>query len=206
LNAYASSEFRSSALYEVANAYYTLGDYPTAAQEYRQFIQGFPDDSNMPQALLNYGECLLRLEDANGANKIFNRILQQYPNSPQAAQAGMLVGETFVIQQQCDKAEQVYAPVISGGDRILAAQAQMSLARCYERTADLEKAVTEYLKMIYLYSEQKDFVDQATYAAATIYEQLGRIPEARNLYQKLVNTAVTPEIIEQAKNRLRRLQ
>ena len=120
--------------------------------------------------------------------------------------AGVLVGDALVIQQRCEEAKRAYESVLNGADRMLAAQAQLSLAKCYKNTEDLDTAVAEYLKMIYLYSEQKDMVEQATLSAADIYEQLGKLTEARNLYQKLVKTASTPELARQAQQRLDQLQ
>jgi TolA-binding protein len=133
-------------------------------------------------------------------------LVQQFPSSSQAGKAGLLVGEVLVEQEQCEEAEQAYAPVINGTDRELAAQAQLSIAACYEHSSEFEKAVSEYLKVIYVHSDQKDLVDRATYAAATVYEKLEKTQEARNLYQKLATTAADPELAEQAKQKLQELQ
>jgi TolA-binding protein len=170
------------------------------------FIRSFPSDSNIPQAMLNYGVCLLRLGDSLEAQRTFEQLVRQFPSSSQAGKAGMLVGEVLVDQEQCAEAEKAYIPVINGTDRELAAQAQLNIAACYEHNSEFEKAVSEYLKVIYVHSDQKDLVDRATYAAATIYERLEKIQEARNLYQKLANTAADPELVEQAKQKLKELQ
>ena len=160
----------------------------------------------MPQAMLNYGTSLLHVQDVTRATQTFERVLRQFPNSPQAGQAGVLVGDALVIQQRCEDAKEAFKGVLNGNDRMLAAQAQLSLAQCYQNSADPDTAVAEYLKMIYLYSDQQEMVDQATLSAAGIYEQLGKITEARNLYQKLVKTASTPELVQQAQKRLQALQ
>jgi len=96
--------------------------------------------------------------------------------------------------------------VLNAADKTKAAQAQLSIARCYENSVDLEKAAAEYLKVIYLYPAQINEVDQGTFAAASIYEQQGKIAEARNLYKKLVDTSTNFDLIQQAQQKLEELQ
>jgi tetratricopeptide (TPR) repeat protein len=82
----------------------------------------------------------------------------------------------------------------------------LSIAECYGSGIDVEKAVAEYLKVIYLYPDQKAQVDQATFAAASMYEQQGKTTEAHNLYKKLVDTSANAELVEQAQQKLEELQ
>ncbi len=206
LNQYPNSEFRPSAQYELANTYFRMRDFELAAKEYNAFIRSFPADGNIPQAMLNYGQALLRLGRFAESVNIFEQLLQRFPGTSQAEEAGMLVGETFLEQQRCQEAEQALAPILNGADHLRAAQAQLQIAECYESNSDFEKAVAEYLKVIYVYSDQKTEVDRATYASAQIYEQQGKIDQARNLYRKLVETSTDQALIQQAKQKLQDLQ
>jgi TolA-binding protein len=205
-DAYSESEFRSAALFELANAHFKLLEYETAIQEYQTFIRSFADESTLPQAMLNYEICLLRLDRFPEAQAIFKQLFKKFPASPQTGQAGLLIGDLLVAQQQCEDAAQAYSPVISGDDQVQAAQARVGIAKCYENRSDFERAVSEYLKVIYVYADQKDLVERATYSAATLYEQLKRIEEARNLYQKLADSAKDRTLAEQAKRKLQELR
>ncbi len=91
--------------------------------------------------MLNYGVSALELTKFDEANQIFNVLIQRFPASPQAEEAGFLIGQIMVDQQQCQQAEQLFAPVLNGSDKAKAAQAQLSIAECYGSGVDLEKAV-----------------------------------------------------------------
>jgi TolA-binding protein len=203
---YPNSEFRPAAQYEIANTYFKMLEFEMAAQEYQTFIQSFPADTNIPPAMLNYGFCALQLNQLPEATKVFEQLAQRFPMSAQAKEAGGLMGEIFVEQLRCQEAEQAFAAVISGTEPTRAAQAQLKIAACYERSSELDKAISEYLKVIYVYSSQKVEVDRATYASAGIYEKQGKIAEARNLYKKLSETSTDRDLVQRAKQKLQELQ
>ena len=206
LSLHPNSAFRPTAQYEIANIHFTQLDYEAAAREYQRFIQGFPADSNIPQAMFHYGICLQRLDQLPEATKVFQQIIQRFPTSPQAEEAGFQVGETLVEQKACLEAEQAFAAVLNGNDQGRAAQARLKIAECYERSSDFDTAISEYLKIIYLHSEQTEEVDLATFASAAIYEKQGKLDEARNLYKKIVESSNNAELIQRARLKLQELQ
>jgi len=206
LRQYPNSDYRPTAQYEIATIYFNLPDFAMAAKEYQTFIQSFPADSHIPQAMFSYGNCLLRLERLPEATKVFGQIIQRFPASPQAEEAGFLVGDILVQQGQCQEAEQAFVSVLSGTEQNRAARAQLKIAECYQHRSEFDRAISEYFKVIYVYSAQKSESDQATFASASIYEKQNKIDEARNLYKKLVETSTNAELVQQAQRKLQELQ
>ncbi|PID58567.1 hypothetical protein CSB45_03215 [candidate division KSB3 bacterium] len=205
VNLHPNSPFRPDAHYELANIHFTQLDFKTAAREYRQFVQDYPADSNVPQAMYRQGLSLLRIDRPEEAAKIFEQLIQRFPTNPQAEQAGFQLGDTLAKEKSCQDAEQAFSAVLNGNDGARAAQARLKLAECYERSSDFDTAVSEYLKIIYLYPRQTAEVDLATFASATIYEKQGKLDEARNLYKKIVESSTNADMIQQAKQQLQAL-
>ena len=146
------------------------------------------------------------LDRAADAARAFEQLIQRFPASAQAQQAGFVVGETLLKQRRCQEAEDALTAALNGTDQAKAARTQLAIAECYEQSKDFDKAIAEYFKVIYVYSSQKTAVDQATFASAGIYEQQGKIDDARNLYKKLAETSNDADFIRQAKQKLQELQ
>ena len=206
MSRYPKSEYRPATQYEIAAIYFRAQDFANAAVEYQTFLQSFPADSNVPQAMSDYGTSLIALNRMSEAAKLFEQLVQRFPTSPQAEGAGFVVGETYASQQRCEDAEEAFGAALNGADQAKAAKAQLTIAACYQAQGNAEKAIAEYFKVIYVHSSQKAEVDQATFASASIYEQQGKIDEARNLYKKLAETSANQEFVQQAKQKLQELQ
>ena len=92
--------------------------------------------------------------------------------------------------------------VIRGRSDELAAEAQKVLGDIYFEMGDYENALTNYLRVKYVYSAYRFWVATALYHAGITYEKMDRFDEARKVYQELVNNFPTEEITQRAKERL----
>lgn len=61
--------------------------YEVAATRLLDFVQQFPNSNDAPKALLVCGGCLERSEKPEQAEKIYQNLITQYPNSPEAISA-----------------------------------------------------------------------------------------------------------------------
>jgi tetratricopeptide (TPR) repeat protein len=61
------------------------------------------------------------------------------------------------------------------------------MGTCYARQGDLTKAITEYLKVPYLYAGIGKWGVTAEFEAARLYERQGDYGKATTLYRKIVN-------------------
>jgi tol-pal system protein YbgF len=89
LQTYSSSEYADDASFWMADCYFKQGDYKTAILRFDDVAGRYPQSEKAPDALYRQGEALLRLGPNYGraAEKAFRRVVEQYPDSPRAAQA-----------------------------------------------------------------------------------------------------------------------
>jgi tol-pal system protein YbgF len=89
LQTYPSSDYADDASYWMADCYFKQGDYQTAILRFDDVAGRYPDSGKAPDALYRQGEALLRLGPRYGkaARKAFERVINEYPNSPRAEQA-----------------------------------------------------------------------------------------------------------------------
>jgi tetratricopeptide (TPR) repeat protein len=75
------------AVAKMANYYYQQKDYARAIETFERVLQAQPDAKFLDVILFNYGRCLYRMDRKPEARKQFDHLLQDFPESPLAADA-----------------------------------------------------------------------------------------------------------------------
>ena len=85
----------AQALYNVAENYEKLGDYPEAIAYFQRMVDEFPDYEKAPAALTKIGEIhFYNLYDYMSGWPAYNRVIEMYPDSYDATKAIRLLKET----------------------------------------------------------------------------------------------------------------
>jgi tol-pal system protein YbgF len=89
LQTYPTSDHADDAAYWMADCHYREGDYKAAVLRFADVVSRYPAGDKAPDALYRQGEALLRLGPKYGsaAQTAFERLIQEYPDSPRVAEA-----------------------------------------------------------------------------------------------------------------------
>jgi tol-pal system protein YbgF len=89
LQTYPTSAYADDAAYWMADCYFKQGDYRAAILRFDDVASGYPTGDKAPDALYRQGEALIRLGPgyANAARRAFQRVTEEYPDSPRAGEA-----------------------------------------------------------------------------------------------------------------------
>ncbi len=79
-------------LYAQAYADYLQGKYDLALEEFRRFLQAFPDEGRAGNAQYWIGECLYSKKSFGEAKEAFRTVLDRYPKSPKVLAARLKLG------------------------------------------------------------------------------------------------------------------
>ena len=82
-----ASTLAPSAHYWAASTFYQLREYVKAAEMFATVPAGWPNDAKAPDALLGQANSLKEAGEAKGARKIFETLIQKYPDSSAAKTA-----------------------------------------------------------------------------------------------------------------------
>jgi len=77
----------ASATYWIAECFNSMRDYQRAIKEYQNFIQKFPRDQNVAEAILKQGNGFYELGMVDDARTFYDKVISTYPKSSAAAQA-----------------------------------------------------------------------------------------------------------------------
>jgi tol-pal system protein YbgF len=87
LKLYPDTELADNALYWLGEVEYIQHKYEAALDYFRQVESRYPQGNKVPAALFKVGLCLQQLKQNDEARTTFQRLVQQHPASPEAAQA-----------------------------------------------------------------------------------------------------------------------
>ena len=90
MQTYASSSYAAAAEYWRADCHFQQGDYKTAVLRFDDVVRKYPKEDKAPDALYRHAESLIKLGPGyrEAAKKAYRRVIEEYPDSPRAAEAG----------------------------------------------------------------------------------------------------------------------
>jgi tol-pal system protein YbgF len=80
-------ELASNAMYWLGEAHYVRREYPAALAAFEGVLKDYPGARKSPDALLKGGYCQYELQRYGPARTALTRLVQEYPDSPAAAEA-----------------------------------------------------------------------------------------------------------------------
>ncbi len=89
LQAHPASIYADDSAYWMADCYFKKGDYKTAVLRFDDVVARYPKGNKAADALYRHGESLVRLGPgySKAARRAFERVIEEYPESPRAAEA-----------------------------------------------------------------------------------------------------------------------
>lgn len=84
---YPSSNYRPNAQYWIGQIYYVTGNSNDAIYNFASVVQNFPNFQKVPDALLKIGILAQKDHQNDKAKKIYNKIIELYPNDIAAIEA-----------------------------------------------------------------------------------------------------------------------
>ncbi len=104
-------ERRADALVKAADAFYLVGKFEDAEKRYRSFIVDFPQHENVPNALYQLGLAQARTSRRADALATFQRLEQEYAQTPFAEKAALRAADVMLASQQFEPALEKLAQI-----------------------------------------------------------------------------------------------
>jgi len=84
LNQFPDTEYSDNAQFWVAECYYRENKYEEAILAYEEVAKKYPQGNKIPDALLKQGLCFQAIGDNISSRILLQRVIEDYPKSPQA--------------------------------------------------------------------------------------------------------------------------
>ncbi len=87
LRIFPETEYADNAQYWIGEIYYARGNYERSFNEFNKVDSEHTQGDKVAASLLKMGYCLINLKDSSGARQYLNRVIERFPNSPEAGLA-----------------------------------------------------------------------------------------------------------------------
>lgn len=185
--------FTQEALLSLGHLYWNKGDLTKAQKYFEQLVK---KDS----LLAGKGKLYLaKVLAQQGKNQKALRLYNQLSDLESVVSKLALADKAFLLKEMKDYKEAIkgFKKAIAAG--MDAAGLRFSLGLCLEKIGQDDEAVEEFLKVIYMFSQQnkesladksKNYEMKSYFRIARIYEKKGNIEAAKKTYENIINLGV----------------
>lgn len=182
-----------------------------AIQLYEWFVNDFPKDNRLPQALFFLGYNYFELGDTRKGAFFYDRVTKEFPNSPYVQETHFALGEFYFENEKWAEAAEHYQNVLKTKRAATYAFSMYKLAWCYYRLGKVNAAL-KTLEDVVRQSKAKDaaarasglkqvnrirLANEALRDIVPFYAEIGDYEKARGYFKRLVAEPKASEMLEQ---------
>jgi len=195
-----AAEVADDAEYWLAFILYKNGDLDGAIKQFERIIEVHPDSQLAVESTIKIGDILAQSGKADDAIKELKSIIEKHPGTRFEKVANKKIGDILKERKLFNAAIEKYRLAITEKQSEFNAETQFAIGESYEELGDNEEALSEYLKVKYLYPEITYWSARAGLRAAYIFEVKQRWNDARKIYEEMAGADL--EEAKYAKERL----
>lgn len=186
---YPQSEFIPAANFKIAMVHHESEDFARAAEMFAQVSRNERADRKTRfRAASNAAVDYQKIAGWDDAAAMYRAILRDFPDEASASLMHLRIGFALVQASQFETALQHFEkanvdPAPENKPELL-----YWMATCHAKLGNYQRAITEYLKVPYLYSGVGKWGITSEFEAARLYERLGQYERAQSLYRKIVRS------------------
>ena len=164
-------------------------------------MRQYPTNEIAPDAGYKQGLAYLGMGRSGEAKRVFQRVISKHPENLMAAYARLELAEMAIQESRFFEASEQITAIIESRTDETAARGQYLLGEIAWEQGDTEEALTNYLKVKYIYPSSTNWVDRALLKAGACYEKMGESRKARKVYDDLLTRHKEDEIGQEARRR-----
>lgn len=197
------NERAGDAKYMLGEALFAQDDYLSAIDEYKQFLEDFPESRYRAKAQYMIGECFYRLKRYEQAQAEYERVLANGPDHDLQYEAIYRCGQCLVAQGQYEPAIRVFQELLQDErnyERF--APIRLEIAMCKRKMGDYREAIAEYSGIAQDYPNT-EFSAEALFSLGLIYQEVYfDFEKAAKNFEEVAKQSVQSKLGEEATARI----
>lgn len=179
------STLRGEALYLKGELSREQGDAETAEKAYRAFLTEYPRHDLVESGHLGLALSLVDAGAWEAALRELNQHRQRYSKSERLFEVDFSVGRCLQALKRFPSAVQAFRRVTAEHRGETAARAQFEIGECFRAQSNFEDALSEYLKVRYLYGHE-EWVAASMYRSGECFAKLGQEDRSQTAFAELI--------------------
>jgi len=187
---------------ELGDLYLLLKNYPKALEQYEWVMKNQPEHPSVKRVYLGVEEGYRSLGKTDQAEKILKELLGNFPQDDIQFEGQLRLGTLYFAQKNFGDAVAAFSAAARSPEEGVAGQAQFKLGEAYLEAGNRESALVQFSKVVYLYPQYADLMEEALLKLGALYMQEKKISEAKQVYHKLLEKSKKGERREVARKML----
>jgi len=179
------SPLRGESLFLAGECLRLAGRPKEAEKSYRTLLREYPDHELVERAHLGLGLSLVDARAWADAVPVLSEHRERYPESERLFEVDFRLGKSLQELGRYPSAIQAFRRVTSGFRGETAARAQFEIGECLFAQRDFEGALSEYLKVRYLYAHE-EWVAASLFRCGQCFEKLEQTDRAAATFKELM--------------------
>lgn len=171
-----------------------LEDFDLAIRSYQQIIKANKTGKWTAHALFNLGKIYILRRDLEKVKEVFQRIIEDFPNSPLSPLAAFRLGTIYFNEGNVDKALDAYTLALSTDEKRVLAESYFRRGEIYFKQTDYSKAMENFKAIEGNFKAQTPWYELAQFEMGNLQRQFGKIAEAKATYKKVLKDSKDPEL------------
>jgi TolA-binding protein len=191
---------------ELGGLYLLLKNYPKALEQYEWVTKNHPQHPSAKRAYLGMEEGYRNLGKIDQAEKILKELLGSFSQDDIQFEGQLRLGTLYFTQKKFGDAVAAFSAAVRSPEERVASQAQFKLGEAYLEAGNRESALAQFSKVVYLYPQYVDLMEEALLKLGALYMQEKKIVEARQIYNKLLEKSKKEDRREVARRMLDQME
>ena len=185
---YPNSDKLGAVLNTIGGIYFRSEKYESAISSFKSALEKVLTPDLRKQVMSNLIKAYTFVNFWDAALALAREYIDTYPDAEDAIDKKILIGRAYVYLNQVDLAVDLLKEVRLIADSEREPEIQFYIGDAYFQTGQYENAIAEYVKIPLLSRKTKlQWEASALYYSGQAYEKLGRIEDAKRMYEEIVS-------------------
>jgi tetratricopeptide (TPR) repeat protein len=132
-------------------------------------------------------------------------LIGSFPQDDIQFEGQLRLGILYLTQKKFGEGVSALSVAVRSPEERVASQAQFNLGEAYLEAGNRESALIQFSKVVYLYPQYVDLMEEALLKLGTLYMEEKKTSEARRVYHKLLEKSKKEDRREVARKMLDRI-
>ena len=200
------SQWKYKAMFKMASILFMETKYKDAMLLYKKLANTDISQSLYENTLYNMAIIDKKLRNYQEARSSMEKLVN-VTTDPQLKNDGRIfLGELYELMGYIEKAEKEYSSVIIEGNDSQQVESEFWLAKLYQNKGDYDKAIDEFMKIIYLYKKFPMWVGSARFELVDTYLKKGDDKNAKKMLGLIIEKSSRKDEIIKAQKMLKNIK
>ncbi|MFH1783194.1 MAG: tetratricopeptide repeat protein [Candidatus Omnitrophota bacterium] len=184
------STLAGDADFRTAIIFYDKGEKEKSIKTLKRIIEEYPESDVLPKTKLKLSEILIEKDRLEDAKEILTVFMATYEDTSYVKMASKYLGDALKKEGQIEETIKYYKKAIDNTRGDFNAKLQQDIGKLYEELGELDTAISEYIKVGYIYPDSVNIVASSQLAGARLLEGQKKWKDAEKLYNKVASMEV----------------